>query len=463
MYQSTRPHGRRQVLAPRSRGAPRERDRAPFPGTAAPAEPDGPTGPAGAAVAAVVATTLALSTAGGAAHAQDAPGCGIDDATGRISILANDFVTTNVLADAVRACAHEGLEVEVNLNTEVRDIQVAALSARPAAYTAVLTANGSVVPLLNENLVRPLDDLVAEFGEGITERQKITIGGEVMAIAFMANAQHLVYRQDVLDELGLEPPTTWDGIIEAAAAAREAGLMRHPIAGTYKSGFNLGLEFVNHYLALGGRLFEDGTAEPALVNDIGLAALERMRRITEYMDPDFLTMDTKLVVAEIEQGAAAFANLWGSSAGSALDEQGAGENVVEHLRLAAAPLVGDPARPAATLWWDGFTIARNADDADAAATFRALAASTGVDVANAHPEAAVWLADGYEPVPTDAGVFATIDAGAAPYPVIPWMSLMNVALGTELVDFLQGDESARKALEDVEASYRTEAQAAGFL
>ena len=434
MHQSTESHVRRRAPSPRVRPARRT----------------------------PLAAFLLLAGTG-AAHAQAAPGCGLDDVDGRVSILANDFVTTNVLATAIEACAHEGLSVETNLNTEVRDIQVAALSARPAAYTAVLTANGSVVPLLNENLVRPLNELVDAYGGAVTERQRITIGGDVVAIAFMANAQHLVYRQDVLDELGLEAPTTWDEVIEAADAAREANLVDHPIAGTYKSGFNLGLEFVNHYLALGGTLFEGETAEPALVNDTGVAALTRMKRISEYMDPDFLTMDTKLVVAEMEQGAAAFANVWGSSAGSVLDEQGAGEGVVEHLRLAAAPLVGEPGRPAATLWWDGFAIARNVDDADAAATFRALVASTGVEVANANPEAAVWLADGYEPVATDEGVLATIDANAAPYPVIPWMSLMNVALGTELVEFFQGSESAERALRDVEASYRTEATAAGFL
>ena len=454
MYQSPKPHDRRRALAPRAPHVPRRLRAAVAAG-----------GRAALPASAGAAALGALSLAGGAAHAQSAPAapCELDGATGRISILANDFVTTNVLAEEIRACERDGLEVEVNLNTEVRDIQVAALSARPAAYTAVLTANGSVVPLLNESLVRPLDALVEEFGAELTERQRITIGGEVVAIAFMANAQHLVYRRDALDELGLEVPTTWDGVVEAAEAAREAGLARYPIAGTYKSGFNLGLEFVNHYLALGGSLFAGDTAEPALVNDVAVAALERMRRITGLMDPDFLTYDTNLVVAELEQGTALFANLWGSSAGSVLDERGAAEGVIEHLELAAAPLVGEPGRPAATLWWDGFTIARNAADDDAAATFRALVEATGTRVANAHPEAAVWLAEGYEPVATDAGVLATVDAGAAPYPVLPWMSLMNVALGTELVEFLQGSESARTALEDVEAAYRTAAVDAGFL
>jgi len=391
------------------------------------------------------------------------PDCGLHGVRGEANILANDFVTTNVIADVLNGCTVPDLAISTNLNTEVRDIQVAALKSDPAAYSAVLTANGSVVPLLNENLLRPLDALIDNYGQTLSERQRISIDGQVMAIAFMANAQHLIYRQDMLEAIGMEPPTTWDGLIEAAAELREQGTMRYPIAGTYKVGFNLALEFVNHYLALGGRLFEGNTPEPALLNDTAVAALERMKRVTEYMAPDFLTMDTKVVVAEMEQGRAAFANVWGSSAGSVIDERGAAENVTEHLRLAAAPLVGEPARPAATLWWDGFTIARNISDADAEASFRALVAATGVEVANANGDAAVWLVDGYRATPTDAGVMATIEAGAAPYPILPWMSLMNGALGSELVEFFQGREDARAALADVEASYRTQAQSEGYL
>lgn len=409
-----------------------------------------------AALAAITFCSLPL-------HAQDALPCGLDGVTGQVRILANDFVTTNVIADVLEACEPGGPDIALNLNTEVRDIQVAALKSDPAAYSGVITANGSVVPLLNENLVRPLDDLIEQYGQSLSERQRITIDGQVMAVAFMANAQHLIYRADLLEQIDREPPTTWDGLIEAADALREAGLIEYPIAGTYKTGFNLALEFINHYLALGGSLFEGNTPQPALVNDVAIAALERMKRITAYMDPDFLTMDTKGVVAEMEQGNAAIANVWGSSAGSVIDERGAAAGVTEHLRLAAAPLVGDPGRPAATLWWDGFTIARNVDDEDAAATFQALVAGTGVAVANAYGDAAVWLADGYAPTPTDEGVLATVEAGAAAYPILPWMSLMNSALGTELVEFFQGSESARQALTDVEANYRTQAMGEGFI
>jgi hypothetical protein len=76
---------------------------------------------------------------------------------------------------------------------------------------------------------------------------------------------------------------------------------------------------------------------------------------------------------------------------------------------------------------------------------------------------AIWLIDGFTPGAAAAGVSATAAAGAKPYPMIPYVGLMHNALGSELVDFYKGTESAEDALADVEAAYRTAAKEAGFL
>ena len=47
--------------------------------------------------------------------------------------------------------------------------------------------------------------------------------------------------------------------------------------------------------------------------------------------------------------------------------------------------------------------------------------------------------------------------------MIPYINFMHNALGSELVDFYKGTESAADALADVEAAYRTAAKEAGFL
>jgi len=148
--------------------------------------------------------------------------------------------------------------------------------------------------------------------------------------------------------------------------------------------------------------------------------------------------------------------------GGILDAEGSSEEVVAATVLAAAPMLnGDT--PASTLWWDGFTIAKNISDEDAEATFVALVQGLGDDVIQANNDEAVWLSAAYAPGPASAGVAATAQAGASPYPMLPFMGLLHTALGAELTDFLQGNESAEQALTDVEAAYTTAAREQGFL
>ena len=47
--------------------------------------------------------------------------------------------------------------------------------------------------------------------------------------------------------------------------------------------------------------------------------------------------------------------------------------------------------------------------------------------------------------------------------MLPQIGLLHNALGAEPADFLKGDESAEKALADVEAAYITAAKEEGFL
>ncbi len=388
-------------------------------------------------------------------------GCGISG--GSVQVLANDFPALHAVVSEAEACAGNGVTFTKNHTAEHKDLQVPALTTNPAKYTTVLVANGTLVPLLNDNLVRPLDALVAQHGQGLKKSQLITIDGQVMAVAFMANAQHLFYRDDILKAAGVGVPKSYEEVVAAAKAIQDKGLMKYPLAGTFKAGWNLGEEFVNMYLGYGGEFFASGSAAPAINNAKGVATLEMMKSLTDYMNPDFLTYDSNSVQAEWEAGNVAMTNLWASRIGAVLDNEGSTPAVVQATRFAGAPTVGGGSIPATTLWWDGFTIARNISDADAEASFRAMMNGVSAKMANAHADAATWLIEGYEPGATSQGILDSASGGAQPYPMVPYMGLMHTALGNELVEFFQGSESAEKALADVEAAYTVAAREAGFL
>jgi len=316
---------------------------------------------------------------------------------------------------------------------------------------------------MNDGLVRPLDDLVEKYGDNINRNQLITIGGNVMAVAFMANAQHLFVRQDILDQVGLGIPSTYDELIAAAEAIRAAGIMEHPLVMNMQVGWNIGESFNLVFLAHGGEFFEPGSAEPNVNSEAGLAALGTLKALIDYAHPDHLTQASNETQGLWEAGQAALGIMWGSRGAVILDDEGSTEDITSNTVLAAAPSVTPGGTPGATLWWDGISISKNISDAEAEATFAALVSAMTPEMVAANNDDAVWLIDGFQPGAAAAGVAATALGGAKPYPMIPQIGLMHNALGAELSDFISGKESAEQALADVEAAYITAAREAGFL
>ena len=123
------------------------------------------------------------------------------------------------------------------------------------------------------------------------------------------------------------------------------------------------------YLGHGGEFFKPGTAEPSVNNETGIATLNMMKSLVEYSNPDFLTYNTAEVVPIWKSGNLALAQLWGSSGGELTGGEGSEPGVAENTVLVGAPTVGGGSTPSSTLWWDGFTIAKNISDEDAEATF----------------------------------------------------------------------------------------------
>jgi len=390
----------------------------------------------------------------------DGHGCKI---SARVSIVGNEFPAIHAVADGAKVC--KGSEVKANLTADHQKINVAGMSGNPAEYTSAIIANSSIVALMNNDVIRPLDDLVAKHGKGLKKNQLITINGKVMAVAFMANAQHLVYRSDILEKAGISAPKTYEEMLAGAKIIKDKGLMDYPLGGAYKAGWNLAQEFTNMYIGHGGEFFKPGSAEVSINNAKGVATLEMLKALSAYMNPDFLTHDSNATSAEWKAGNVAMMNMWGSRMGPLMDPEQSTPTVVKTTTLGDPMTVGGGSTPATTLWWDGWTVAKNISDAEAEATF--IAMMNGINPSMMNDEnirtQAVWLIDGYKPTDAAVGVFEAAKMGTTPYPMLPYMGLLHTALGAELPDFMQGKESAEQALADVEAAYVAAAKEKGYL
>ncbi|NOC92280.1 ABC transporter substrate-binding protein [Ruegeria sp. HKCCD6604] len=368
--------------------------------------------------------------------------------------LSAGFEAWKAVTDAMAECGN----FSASLDQEFREKQPEAFAADPALYQIGGVSNATLVPLLNAGTIRPLDDLVEKYGQDLLPNQLIKVDGKTMAIAMMVNAQHLMYRDDVLAELGIEEPKTYDDVLAAAAKIKEAGVMDYPIGGTFKTGWNLGQEFVNMYLGEGGSFFGDGNV-PTINNEQGVAALETLKAMTEYMDPEYLVSDSTYVQQQFQQGKIAMANLWASRAAAMNDE--AESQVVGKVTMAAAPM--GSAAPATTIWWDGIVLASNMSDEEADAAFRVALEGMDGEMVSANNDVAVWLSPAYSAGALAAGAAASAEAGAKAYPASGPMGIMHTALGNGLADYLTGAKDAQTTLVDIEADYITAAKEAGLI
>ncbi len=90
----------------------------------------------------------------------------------------------------------------------------------PLDFAAAWYAQGVLDADAATAVVQDLDP--ATFSEGALGLVK-TQGGKYMAVPSDGWGQLLIYRKDLFDELGLEPPTDFDKILAAAKALKEAG------------------------------------------------------------------------------------------------------------------------------------------------------------------------------------------------------------------------------------------------
>ena len=371
-----------------------------------------------------------------------------------VQSLSAGFEAWKAVTDAMAECGN----FSASLDQEFREKQPAAFAASPALYQIGGGANSTMIPLLNAGTIRPLDDLIAQYGQQLSPNQLIKVDGTTYAVAMMVNAQHLMYRSDILADLGIAVPTTWDEMLAAAEVIQDAGVVDYPLGGTFKTGWNLAEEFVNLFLGEGGD-FTDADNLPTINNAMGLRALELMKAMTAYMDPEYLVSDSTYVQQQFQQGKIAMANLWASRA-AAMDDP-AESQVVGKVVMAAAPM-GSVA-PASSLWWDGLVFATNMTDAQAEAAFRVAMEGLDEEMVRANNDAAVWLVGGYTPGPLAAGAAATAANGARPYPASTAMGIMHTVLGNGLADYLTGAKDAATTLVDIEAAYLTAAREAGLV
>ncbi|GAA0834341.1 extracellular solute-binding protein [Marinomonas arenicola] len=397
-----------------------------------------------------LSTLIVLSTLSSLSYAS----CDFKN-TQEVKTISASFAAWKAVTNAMAECGH----VSSTLDSEFKTKIGSALAANPSLYEVAGVANGTFVPLLNGGLIRPLDSLVKKYGQNLNPNQLIKVDGKIMAIAMMVNTQNFMYRKDIFEKLNLKVPTTWDEVLVDAEKIKKANLVEYPLGGAYESGWNLGLEFINIYLSYNANLF-DGN-QPSINNAAGIKTLEMMKKLSAYMDPEYLIADPTFVQKQLQHGKIAMANLWASRA-TAFDNKEESQ-VVGKVYMSATPKSIADGHPASTMWWDGITIAKNITDEQADNAFRVAMQGLNQDMVKKNMDDAIWLVKGYKPSRLSDGAIQNAINRTPSYPLNSKIGLMHSALGKDVSDYLTGQKTAEETLKEVEYNYITAAKESGLL
>lgn len=410
----------------------------------------------------LLATAAVLAVIPGVAQAR----CDklVNAKAGEISVIGNSFPALQHIAKEMESCNQGGLKVQFKMTPNARpETEQAFAASGPVAFDAAVVSGGVFSGLNAKGQLQPMTDLVNKYKAKykIEDSMLVKINGEVMAIAFMQNAQNLYYRKDLFAKHGLKVPATYPEMLEVAKMLKEKEpSIQNPIAQTFAKGFDSGAEFVNLFVGSGGKFFKAGSAAPDFNSDAGVKAFETMIAMTKYMTPNYLASNSDDVMNQFQQGTAAMGVLWASRAQRMDDEKAS--KVVGKIDFAAAPAIMAGGKSATHLWWDGVVMPKNIKG-DRETVFQVMMEALDEETMKKGNDLTVWIRSAYQPTRFGGGVSASAKAGAPIWPTEPYFGLANAEINKVIPDVLTGAVAPRVALAAAAAGYEKLAKEQGFI
>jgi multiple sugar transport system substrate-binding protein len=381
---------------------------------------------------------------------------------GEINIIGNSFPALAHIAKEMESCTQGGLKVQFKMTPNARvEIEQAFATQGKSAFDAAVVSGGVFTNLNALGQIQPMTDLVEKYKAKykIEENMLVRVNGQVMAIAFMQNAQNLFYRKDLFDKHSIKVPTNYAEMLAAARTLKEKEpSIEFPIAQTFSKGFDSQVEFVNMFVGAGGRFFKAGSAQPDFNSDAGVRALENMRAMTQFMTPNFLASNSDDVMNQFQQGKAAMGVLWASRA-ARMDDPAASK-IVGKMEFAAAPAMAAGGKSATHLWWDGMVMPKNLARET---VFQVMMEALDEETMKKGNDLTVWIRSAYKPTRFGTGVSASMRAGAPIWPTEPFFSLAQGEIGKVVPEVLSGAMAPRAALDAAAAAYTKAAMEKGFI
>lgn len=337
--------------------------------------------------------------------------------------------------------------------------KLALASNSPSPYQYIAPTTSNIYGYIDNGWLMPLDEYIEKYREeyhfdDIPQSlwDLCTVDGHIYGIPTVSNNQHLFYRTDIFEELNLEVPQTIEELLTCCEAIRASGKMEYPLALVYGQPSSIMTEFINMMNAGGGEWFDE--KYNVLFNDErGVAAVNWMAKLYDYMNPSCLTYTNDDVMIQMQTGQAAIANIWTTRAASMDDKEVS--SVVGLIGYAPAPVIEVGGVPMSNQAADFLSIPANVAE-DPEVIFLCMAEQTSREsqtetLRTKNVPARQYVVDSNPDLvaaaPNIKACFDTAALGALPTPDYTFWSDIWSLVGTYVAQSLAGEMEPQAALD----------------
>ena len=413
------------------------------------------------------------SEVSGAGESAAAGGCDVDAPTTAttVNVLAYASTATDPFSKAMSdGCTSGELTVELPPTDLSGQHQRAVQSfSGPTASYDIVETYGSIRPLYaDRGWVVQLDDLIAANSDryaldGIdpTLMEAVAYEGKQYTLPTFWGVAVMVYRKDVLEQVGKQVPTTFAELIDTAQAIKDQTDISAPLAIPFNPSGDIASQFNQALHSLGGDLFVEGQAVPSLDGELPVKAITALASLLPVMSDQVMSFSSPEVITQLQTGQAALGLLMSGRVADLTDPDKS--KFADQIAFAVPPSVEPGGLPMTYLSVDGFSIAENSA-VDHELLFQLACIGTGEGAAKAAASATIPartdIADAAD-LPVKEAALATLP-DAEPLPQVPYMADVYTALGAPVGAAVSGQTSAQEGATAAQAAAVAAIAAAGY-
>ncbi len=391
-----------------------------------------------------------------------------------LNMVGWSFPITDFYAEELNKCnAVDNLVVNTNLLASAdaqEQVRLALSSGGDSPFDIVHGANGQIAEWGGPGWLMPLNDLVEKYWDeynlgDIPEAawEGATLDGNIYGVPIVGNSLHLIYREDVFDELGLEVPETYAEVIEICDTIGLDNLdYDMPFSINLSAGWAWEIEFFQMQRAFGGK-FVDENNMPTFNDQTGVDAVNLLVDIADAcMGIDGYSFSLNDQEVAMQLGTLPFTNMWASRAANMTDPERT--SLGDVIAYAPAPRAVADGPRAGSAWNDYYMIpATTTNDPDL--IFQLI--MEAADEESQQGAAAVGMATRVSVAefggPYLPAANQTIVEGIGIYDKHPAIGIVRAKLAEFLPLVGTGEMTAQEALDAAAEAYIEEATAQGYI